>query len=118
MSSPRRPRMIRHSIDSLEVLLDQPDTNPPDGWSTTDDGTVWTMVEVPEADEAYDGPLSSAPLMVTIGHPEDDAELYLELEVDGLLALTGDLVAPMNLEIGRTSGGAGGEQYVGTGGGA
>src|SRR3546814_15946842 len=52
MWCPRRPRMIRHSIDSLEVLLDQPDTNPPDGWTPTDDGTVWTMVEVPDADEA------------------------------------------------------------------
>src|SRR3546814_17938263 len=55
------------------------------------------MVEVPDADEAYDGPLNSAPLMVTIGHPEDDAELYLDLEVDGLLALTGDLEVAMNL---------------------
>src|SRR3546814_13386 len=35
--------------------------------------------------------------MVTIGHPEDDAELYLDLEVDGLLALTGDLEVAMNL---------------------
>src|SRR3546814_994001 len=35
--------------------------------------------------------------MVTIGHPEDDAELYLDLEVDGLLALIGDLEVAMNL---------------------
>ena len=97
MGSARRPRMIRHSDTSLEILLDQPDTNAPAGWSSTDDGTVWTLVEPPDTDDPYDGPLSPSPLMVTVGQPEDDAQFYLDLEADGVLALTGDLDVATNL---------------------
>ena len=97
MGSERRPRMIRHSDTSLEVLLDRPDTNAPAGWSSTDDGTVWTLVEPPDNDEPYDGPLSPSPLIVTVGQPEDDAQLYLDLEADGILALTGDPDVATNL---------------------
>jgi DNA-binding SARP family transcriptional activator/LysM repeat protein len=97
MGSERRPRMIRHSDTSLEVVLDQPDTNAPPAWSSTDDGTVWTLVEPPDTDDLYDGPLSPSPLMVTVGQPEDDAQLYLDLEADGVLALTGDLAVATNL---------------------
>ncbi len=96
-SSGRRPRMIRHSADSVEILLDQPDPNPPAGWVSTDDGTVWTLEEPPDADDPYDGPLSPAPLLVTIGQPEDDAQMYLDLEADGLLALSGDPNVATNL---------------------
>jgi hypothetical protein len=32
-ASDRRPRMVRHAADSLEVLLDQPDTHAPTGWT-------------------------------------------------------------------------------------
>lgn len=97
MSVPRRPRMIRHSAHSLEVLLDEADTNAPAGWTSTDDGRVWTLAEIPDPEDAYDGPLCPAPLVVTIGQPDDDAQLYLDLEVDGLLALTGDQEIASNL---------------------
>lgn len=89
-ASDRRPRMVRHAADSLEVLLDQPDTNAPPGWLSSDDGTVWSLAELPDPDDLYEGPLSPAPLLVTVGQPEDDAQLYLDLEADGLTALTGD----------------------------
>ena len=82
--------MVRHAADSLEVLLDQPDTNAPPGWVSSDDGTVWSLAELPDPDDLYEGPLSPAPLLVTVGQPEDDAQLYLDLEADGLTALTGD----------------------------
>lgn len=97
MGSARRPRMIRHSDTSLEVLLDQPETSAPVGWTSTDDGAVWTLVERPDGDDPYDGPLSPSPLLVTVGQPEDDAQLYLDLEADGVLALTGDLDVATNL---------------------
>jgi nucleoid-associated protein YgaU/DNA-binding SARP family transcriptional activator len=95
--SDRRPRMIRHSGDVLEVLLDEPDTHAPAGWNSTDDGTVWTLVDVPDPESPYEGPLSPAPLMVTVGQPEDDAQLYLDLEADGLISLTGDGEVAANL---------------------
>jgi len=96
-SSARRPRVIRHSADGLEVLLDQPDPNPPAGWTSTDDGTIWTLQDPPDPDDSYDGPLSPAPLLVTIGQPEDDAQLYVDLEAECLLALTGDPDVATNL---------------------
>ncbi len=96
-SSARRPRMIRHSAESLEILLDQPDSKPPACWASTGDGTVWTLEEPPDPDDPYDGPLSPAPLIVTIGQPEDDAQLYLDLEADALLALIGDPDVATNL---------------------
>ena len=88
--SARRPRMVRHSHECLEVLLDQPDTYPPDGWTATEDGSIWSLDAAPDADDAHEGPMCPAPLMVTIGQPEDDAQLYLDLETDGLISLTGD----------------------------
>ncbi|MCB1010630.1 MAG: LysM peptidoglycan-binding domain-containing protein [Microthrixaceae bacterium] len=88
--SERRPRMVRHAVDSLEVLLDRPDTNAPPGWVSSEDGTVWSLSELPEPDDLYEGPLSPAPLLVTVGQPEDDAQMYLDLEADGFTALTGD----------------------------
>ncbi|HTO00558.1 MAG TPA: bacterial transcriptional activator domain-containing protein, partial [Microthrixaceae bacterium] len=95
--SDRRPRIVRHSEDCLEVLLDQPDTNAPVGWSSTEDGAVWTLVELPGLVDPNEGPLNPAPLLVTVGQPEDDAQLYLDLEADGLLALTGDPDVATNL---------------------
>ena len=89
-ASDRRPRMVRHAADSLEVLIDQPDTNAPSGWVSSDDGTVWSLAEPPDPDDQYEGPLTPAPLLVTVGQPEDDAQMYLDLEADGLTALTGD----------------------------
>jgi DNA-binding SARP family transcriptional activator len=89
-SSQRRPRMIRHSVTGIELILDQPDGDAAPGWASDYAGTVWTLVEPPDLDEPYDGPMCPTPLLVTIGQPEDDAQLYLDLEADGLLALTGD----------------------------
>jgi DNA-binding SARP family transcriptional activator len=96
-NSTRRPRMVRHASDSLEVLMDQPDTNAPPGWISSADGAVWSLTESADPDDLYQGPLSPAPLLVTIGQPEDDAQLYLDLEADGLTALTGDRAIAMDL---------------------
>lgn len=93
-ASPRRPSVVRHAAGSTEVILDQPDTNPPSGWDTTTDGTVWTFTGTAGVEAfdtvANDNVPSAAPLLITIGAPEDDAQLYLDLEADGLLALIGD----------------------------
>lgn len=96
-ASARRPRIIRHSSDGFEVLLDQPDPSPPAGWTSTEDGTVWTRDQPTDPGDPFDGPVSVAPLMVTIGEPEHDAQLYLDLETDSLLALSGDPAVATNL---------------------
>ena len=85
--SSRRPRIVRHTPSSVEVLLDQPDTHAPDGWTTSTDGRVWTSDDIGSIATA---PGCAAPLLVTIGSPDDDAQLYVDLETDALWALTGD----------------------------
>jgi DNA-binding SARP family transcriptional activator len=95
--SARRPRIIRHADDHLEVLLDQPDPHPPTGWAASDDGAVWALSQPLDPDELDDTPMAPAPLMVTVGLPEDDAQLYLDLEADGLVALKGDRSVAMDL---------------------
>ncbi len=84
--SARRPRIIRHTPSSIELLLDQPDPQAPAGWVASEDGAIWT------ADDTSTLPLGSgcaAPLLVTIGEPDGDAQLYLDVETDALWALTG-----------------------------
>lgn len=86
-----RPRLVRHSAKCLEVLLDHPTPHAPPGWRSDGDGLVWTLDHEIELDIILDGPARPAPLMVTIGQPDEDANLYLDLEVDGLISLVGEV---------------------------
>jgi nucleoid-associated protein YgaU/DNA-binding SARP family transcriptional activator len=96
--SERRPRIVRHSSTSIEVLVDRPDPNAPDGWTATGDGSVWTLSEHTNLHSITgDGPINPSPLLVTIGEPDDDAQTYLDLEADGTVALTGDPHVASNL---------------------
>src|SRR5690606_17936005 len=88
-----RPRLVRHSAKCLEVLLDHPTPNAPPGWRSDGDGLVWTLDHDIELDIVLDGPARPAPLMVTIGQPDEDANLYLDLELEGLVSLVGEVEA-------------------------
>jgi DNA-binding SARP family transcriptional activator/nucleoid-associated protein YgaU len=92
-----RPRVVRHSAESLEVLLDHADTSAPDGWHAEGDGLVWILDEPVDPDEPLDGPMCPAPLLVTIGQPDDDAQLYIDLEADGIVSLEGDVEVARDL---------------------
>lgn len=96
-SSTRRPRVVRHSSDSVEVLLDQPDQRAAAGWTSNEDGTVWTLDRESDTELTDDRPLCAAPVLVTLGQPEGDAQLYLDLEADGLVSLTGDSSVAVDL---------------------
>lgn len=95
--SPRRPRVVRHSTETLEVLLDQPDLEPPAGWIAEGAGLVWTLDGEVDLDEEAGGAMWPAPLLVTIGQPDDDAQIYLDLEVDGVVSLAGDIEVARDL---------------------
>lgn len=86
-----RPRLVRHSADSLEVLLDKATPDAPPGWLSEGDGIVWTLDHTINLDVDLDGPSRPAPLLVTLGHPDEGAHLYLDLEVDGVVSLAGDV---------------------------
>lgn len=83
-----RPRIVQHSPDHLELFLDNLATVAPDGWDVEADGAVWT--KRPDAlrlePEAVRCP---APLLITLGEPDDGGQLYLDLEAEGTVALTG-----------------------------
>jgi nucleoid-associated protein YgaU/DNA-binding SARP family transcriptional activator len=92
-----RPRLVRHSADSLEVLLDKPTPDAPPGWLPEGDGVVWSLDHAINVDVDLDGPSRPAPLLVTIGQPDEGAHLYLDLEVDSVVSLVGDVEAARRL---------------------
>ncbi len=92
-----RPRLVRHSADSLEVLLDKPSPDAPPGWLSEGDGVVWSLDHPINVEVDLDGPSRPAPLLVTIGQPDEGAHLYLDLEVDSVVSLAGDVEAARRL---------------------
>lgn len=92
-----RPRLVRHSADSLEVLLDKPTPDAPPGWLSEGDGVVWSLDHAINVEIDLDGPSRPAPLLVTIGQPDEGAHLYLDLEVDSVVSLAGDVAAARRL---------------------
>ncbi len=82
-----RPRIVQHSTKHLEVLLDAPSLDAPEGWSPNESGDVWTMTERPSPSVAT---ICAAPLLVTLGQPDDSGQIYLDIEAEGIVALTGD----------------------------
>lgn len=84
-----RPRVAQQGPGYLDVLVDQPNEPPPDGWRADDDSTVWALDTIGAPTATV--PRSCAmPLLVTLGEPDEGGQLYLDLEAEGMLALTGD----------------------------
>lgn len=86
-----RPRILQASPDHLDVLLDAPALPAPPGWEAQADGAIWTL----DADDwtrlhPAAEPLCPAPLLVTVGQPDEGGQLYLDLETAGTVTLDGD----------------------------
>lgn len=71
------------------MYLDPADRNAPPGWTIDADGAVWSLGTAAN----HPGPSGTtvAPLLVPLGQPDDDGQLYVDLEAEGILSLTGDL---------------------------
>jgi nucleoid-associated protein YgaU/DNA-binding SARP family transcriptional activator len=82
-----RPRIVQHSAEHLDLYLAAPDLSPPDGWQAQADGAIWTL---DRTDALVSSRTCVAPLLVTLGQPDEDGQLYLDLEADGLVSLVGD----------------------------
>jgi DNA-binding SARP family transcriptional activator/nucleoid-associated protein YgaU len=94
LRAPCRPRVVQHSEAHLDVLLDQACPQPPAGWTVTTDPGVWTLdqtIDLPPGD------ISAVPLLVTLGQPDDDGQVYVDLEAEGLVSLVGDDEASLGL---------------------
>lgn len=88
MGSAARPRIVQHSSQHLDVFLDHASIEAPDGWIVDGNGALWSLD--PNTDRPHTTDDCAAPLLVTLGQPDDDAQLYLDLEADGLISLVGD----------------------------
>lgn len=88
MGSSARPRIVQHSPEHLDVFLDRATVEAPAGWIVDGNGALWSLDPNSERPQTTDD--CAAPLLVTLGQPDDDAQLYLDLEAHGLVSLVGD----------------------------
>lgn len=85
------PVVVQHGGGQLDVYVDPP-TTPPPGWTAADATTsVWTLDAAGAAVPPDWDPACPAPLLVTLGQPDDGGQLYLDLEAAGLVSINGDL---------------------------
>jgi DNA-binding SARP family transcriptional activator len=93
-----RPRVVQASGEHLDVLLDQATLPAAAGWQAEAEGSIWTAAGEwwpPQLPALPDdgGSLVAAPLLVTLGCPDEGGQLYLDLETAGVVSLTGDVAA-------------------------
>lgn len=83
-----RPRLLQHGADHLDLFLSRPSAEPPTGWTAEAGGAVWTHAGHEVAVRSTE--TCATPLLVTLGQPDEDGQLYLDLEAEGRLTLAGD----------------------------
>lgn len=88
LGSAARPRIVQHDPEHLDVFLEHATADAPDGWIVDGNGALWSLDPTADALRTTDD--CAAPLLVTLGQPDDGAQLYLDLESDGLISLVGD----------------------------
>lgn len=82
-----RVRLVQASRSRIELLLSEPILPAPDGWHSEASGMAWVLDDVAVCPGSVD--LATHPGLVSIGRC-DDAQIYLDLEAEGLVAVTGD----------------------------
>ena len=89
-----RPRLVQVDGNRIDVLLEEPDVNPPPGWTAEASGQVWARQrdDLTDAEEA-----SVAPLLATLGRPDGTTEILYDLEGAGTTSVTGDAAAAVPL---------------------
>jgi len=85
--SDARPRVVQVTGARIEALLSQAVVPAPKPWRAEASGVSWELKGEP-LDRDEDG-IASNPALVTIGRPDPDTELYLDLEAEGVVSLVG-----------------------------
>ncbi len=85
-----RPRIVQHGPDHIDLFLDHPCQDAPRGWRADAEGAVWSIGEAGGDGLSGADSICAAPLLVTLGQPDEGGQLYLDLEAEGVVALTGD----------------------------
>lgn len=83
-----RPRLIQVSGGRVEAFLSQPVVPAPPGWKAEASGSAWVLESEPSSEDD-DAPCVS-PALVSLGRPDDETELYLDLEAEGVVSVVGD----------------------------
>jgi DNA-binding SARP family transcriptional activator/nucleoid-associated protein YgaU len=81
-----RPRVAQHSARHLDLVMTHRATPPP-GWTALDAGHLWTLTDLPSVDGDS---ICAGPLLVSLGQPDDDGQLYLDLEAERVVSLSGE----------------------------
>jgi nucleoid-associated protein YgaU/DNA-binding SARP family transcriptional activator len=89
-----RPRLVQVDRYRIDVLLEEPDVNPPTGWMVEASGEVWAT---PRGQSADSESSCVAPLLATLGRPDGNTELLYDLEAAGSTTLTGDADTALRL---------------------
>lgn len=86
-SDAAQPRVVQVAEHRIDVLLDRPDPAPPRPWHAEASGLIWVLdvdVEIPPVGDD----LRPLPALVTVGI--GDADILVDLEAYGVVALIGD----------------------------
>ena len=84
---PARVRVVQGDARHLDVVLSEPVVPAPAGWATLASGSAWTW----EPDEAPSGVARvTHPSIVSVGAPDDEGQVLLDLEAEGLVNIVGD----------------------------
>jgi len=85
--SDARPRIVQVTTTRIEVLLSRAVLPAPKPWRAEASGMSWELKGEP-LDRDEDG-IAPTPTLVSIGRPDPDTELYLDLEAEGVVSLVG-----------------------------
>ncbi len=85
--SDARPRIVQVTTTRIEVLLSRAVLPAPKAWRAEASGMSWELKGEP-LDRDEDG-IAPTPTLVSIGRPDPDTELYLDLEAEGVVSLVG-----------------------------
>ena len=89
------PRLVQVDGTRIDVLLEEPDVNPPPGWKAEASGQVWARPRNNEP-AGFDG-TCVAPLLATLGRPDGATDILYDLEGAGTTTLMGDADAALRL---------------------
>lgn len=90
-----RPRLVQVSDQRVEVLLSRAVLPVPRGWRPEASGSAWVL-DGGHLDVSVGGP-SPCPVLVSLGRPDPGAQVYLDLEAEGIVALSGEADAVTDL---------------------